>query len=191
MLSGNTGGVLTVLYASLLALPVPFAAVHLLFINLLTDSLPAVAIGLEPHRGNIMKEKPRDIHVPLLNKAFAQKLIIEGVLIAIATLTSYHMGLSTGDHMVASTMAFSTLCLARLFHGFNARNRESIFKIGVFSNKYLWYALIIGVVLLHLVLLLPPLMGVFLIAPLSPAQFGMIYAMSLLPFAVIQACFLK
>ena len=186
LLAGNTGGVLAVLYASVLALPVPFAAVHLLFINLLTDSLPAIAIGLEPHNKNIMKDKPRDINTPLLNKSFAQRVASEGVLIAIATLISFHIGLSSGDHMIASTMAFSTLCLARLFHGFNARSRQSLFKVGLFTNKYLWFALIIGVVLLHIVLLLPSLQGIFEIATITGAQLGTIYALSLMPLVVIQ-----
>ncbi len=186
LLAGNMGGVLSVLYASLLALPVPFAAVHLLFINLLTDSLPAIAIGLEPHNKKLMKEKPRDINIPLLNKSFARRVSVEGVIIAISTLMAFHIGLSTGDAMVASTMAFSTLCLARLFHGFNSRSRHSLFKTGFFSNKYLWYAVIIGVVLLHLVLFLPPLMGVFEIAVLNATQFGTIYILSLVPLVVIQ-----
>lgn len=186
LLSGNTGAVLAVLYASILALPVPFAAVHLLFINLLTDSLPAIAIGLEPHSKGIMKEKPRDIDVPLLNKVFVRRVVVEGVLIAAATLSAYHIGLSTGDHLIASTMAFATLCLARLLHGFNARSKHSVFKIGLFSNKFLWFALIIGALLLHLVLLLPPLMGVFEIAVLNGAQFGSIYALAFMPFVLIQ-----
>ncbi|MCM3585593.1 calcium-translocating P-type ATPase, PMCA-type [Mesobacillus maritimus] len=186
LLSGNTGAVLSVLYASILALPVPFAAVHLLFINLVTDSLPAIAIGLEPHSKNIMKEKPRDVKVPLLNKVFIRRVLVEGILIALATLTAYHIGLNTGEHLVATTMAFSTLCLARLFHGFNARSKYSVFKIGLFSNKYLWYALIIGVVLLHLILLLPPLMELFEVAELTGAQFATIYGLALLPFIVLQ-----
>ncbi|MGM0845043.1 MAG: calcium-translocating P-type ATPase, PMCA-type [Bacillota bacterium] len=186
LLAGNMGGVLAVLYASLLALPVPFAAVHLLFINLLTDSLPAIAIGLEPHNKKIMKQAPRDTNTPLLNKSFAKRVTVEGIIIAVATLIAFHIGLSTGDAMIASTMAFATLCLARLFHGFNSRSKQSLFKIGVFSNKYVWYAVIIGFILLHLVLLLPPLMGVFEVAPLNAAQFGTIYIMSLVPLVVIQ-----
>lgn len=186
LLAGNTGGVLAVLYASILALPVPFAAVHLLFINLLTDSLPAIAIGLEPHNKNIMKEKPRDINIPLLNKSFAKRVSVEGIIIAISTLLAFHIGLSTGDAMVASTMAFATLCLARLFHGFNSRSSQSLFKIGIFSNKYLWYAVIIGVILLHVVLLTPPLMGVFEVASLNATQFGTIYMLALIPLVVIQ-----
>ncbi len=186
LLAGNTGGVVAVLYASILALPVPFAAVHLLFINLLTDSLPAIAVGLEPHNKDIMKEKPRDNDTPLLNKSFAVQVLSEGLIIAIATLISYHIGLSTGDHMIAATMAFSTLCLARLFHGFNARSSQSLFRIGLFTNKYLWFAVILGVALLHIVLLTPALQGIFKVAPLNATQFGTIYMMALMPLVVIQ-----
>ena len=139
LLAGNTAGILSVLYASMLALPVPFAPVHLLFINLLTDSLPAIALGLEPHNKNIMKEKPRDVHQPLLNRSFLNKVGIGGLLIAISTLIAFHIGLETGNEAVASTMAFSTLCLARLFHGFNTRAKQSIFHIGIFTNHYLWF----------------------------------------------------
>jgi P-type Ca2+ transporter type 2C len=186
LLSGNTAGIISVLYASLLALPVPFAPVHLLFINLLTDSLPAIALGLEPHNKNIMKEKPRDIHTPLLNKSFLSKVGIGGLLIAISTIIAFHVGLQTGDAAVASTMAFSTLCLARLFHGFNTRAKQSIFSIGVFTNVYLWIAVLLGIVLLHIVLLVPSLMGIFEVAPLTGAQLGYIYGLSLMPFVVSQ-----
>ncbi|CAH0345396.1 calcium-translocating P-type ATPase, PMCA-type [Bacillus sp. CECT 9360] len=186
LLSGNTGAIIAVLYASLGALPVPFAPVHLLFINLLTDSLPAIAIGLEPHNENIMKEKPRDIRTPLLNGQFARRVIAEGLLIAIVTLVAFHIGLSTGDAAIASTMAFATLCLSRLLHGFNARAKHSIFKIGVFSNKYIWFAVILGILLLHLVLMFEPLKGVFEVADLNSAQFYMIYGLSLVPLVLIQ-----
>lgn len=186
LLAGNTGGVLTVIYASLSALPVPFTAIHLLFINLLTDSLPAVAIGLEPHNKNIMREKPRNIRTPLLNKAFARQVLTEGFIIAAVTLIAYHIGLASGNAMTASTMAFATLCLARLFHGFNSRSKESIFKIGLFTNKNSWYALVLGIMLLHLVLLVPSLMGVFEIATLNKAQFGAIYGLALTPLVLIQ-----
>ncbi|CAM5714293.1 ATPase OS=Lysinibacillus sphaericus OX=1421 GN=LS41612_13015 PE=4 SV=1 [Lysinibacillus sphaericus] len=121
LLSGNAGAIFVVLYATILGLPVPFAPVHLLFINLLTDSLPAIAIGLEPNNKNTMKDKPRDIRTPLLNKAFTTQVILEGLLIAIATAVAFEIGLSTGDTLTASTMAFTTLCLSRLIHGFNSR----------------------------------------------------------------------
>lgn len=186
LLAGNTGAIFAVLYASMFALPVPFAPVHLLFINLLTDSLPAIAIGLEPHNKKVMSEKPRDINTPLLNKAFATQVGIEGLLIATVTMIAFYYGLSTGNHMTASTMAFATLCLSRLLHGFNSRSKQSIFKIGIFSNKYCWLAFILGAAFLHVVLLVPPLMGVFEVAALSGTQLSSIYGLALIPFVLIQ-----
>ena len=128
LLSGNTAGILSVLYASIMGLPIPFAPVHLLFINLLTDSLPAIAIGMEPADDKLLEEKPRDPSVGILTKDFLIKMLCEGALIAVATMTAFHLGLGTSAEM-ASTMAFATLTLARLFHGFNCRGKESIFKL--------------------------------------------------------------
>lgn len=186
LLSGNAGAIFVVLYATVFNLPVPFAPVHLLFINLLTDSLPAIAIGLEPHNKKVMKDKPRNIHMPLLSKKFTIQMILEGILIAISTIIAFQMGLSTGDTLTASTMAFATLCLSRLIHGFNSRSKESVFTIGVFSNKYTWVAFLIGVVCLHFVLLLPSLTRVFEVANLSSLQLGYIYVLSFIPFLVNQ-----
>ena len=186
LLSGNTAGILSVLYASLAALPIPFAPVHLLFINLVTDSLPAIAIGLEPHNQNIMYEKPRNPKSPILNKSFAMEVIIEGIFIALVTMIAFHIGLSTDDTMVASTMAFATLCLSRLFHGFNSRSRESIFRIGVFSNGYLCIATILGCLILELVLNFKPFMRVFEIAPITFNQHILIYVLALTPLMLIQ-----
>ncbi|WP_341302705.1 cation-translocating P-type ATPase [Lysinibacillus sp. FSL H8-0500] len=186
LLSGNAGAIFVVLYATVLGLPVPFAPVHLLFINLLTDSLPAIAIGLEPNNKKTMKDKPRNIHTPLLNKAFTTQVVLEGILIAISTIIAFQIGLSTGDTLTASTMAFTTLCLSRLVHGFNSRSKESIFAIGVFSNKYTWLAFLIGVLSLHAVLLMPVLTTVFEVAPLTTVQLGLIYSLSVLPFLVNQ-----
>ncbi|MBZ9606843.1 cation-translocating P-type ATPase [Clostridium estertheticum] len=186
LLSGNSAAVISVLYTSLAALPMPFAPVHLLFINLVTDSLPAIAIGLEPHNKNIMDEKPRNINSPILNKSFSIEVLLEGLLIALCTMTAFHIGLSTGDTMVASTMAFATLCLSRLLHGFNSRSQESIFRIGVFSNKYLWIATILGYLLLEFVLSFKPFMGVFEVATLTITQRAMIYGLSLMPLILIQ-----
>ncbi|MEK3727323.1 cation-translocating P-type ATPase [Lysinibacillus sp. FSL W8-0953] len=186
LLSGNAGAIFVVLYATVLGLPVPFAPVHLLFINLLTDSLPAIAIGLEPNNKKTMKDKPRNIHTPLLNKAFTTQVVLEGILIAISTIIAFQIGLSTGDTLTASTMAFTTLCLSRLVHGFNSRSKQSIFAIGVFSNKYTWLAFIIGVFSLHIVLFMPMLTIVFEVAPLTTAQLGFIYSLSVLPFLVNQ-----
>jgi len=186
LLSGNMAGILSVLYASLFGLPVPFAPVHLLFINLITDSLPAIAIGLEPHNKNLMREKPRNVNEPILNKTFAAAMFVEGVLIAIGTMTAFHLGLGTGDAFLASTMAFATLSLSRLIHGFNSRSKESIFKIGIFSNLFLWAAVLIGYLLLRTVLTYPPLRHLFEAAPLTTDQHIAIFALSLMPLFVIQ-----
>ncbi|MCT8975588.1 cation-translocating P-type ATPase [Clostridium sp. CX1] len=187
LLSGNTAGIISVLYASLVALPNPFAPVHLLFINLLTDSLPAIAIGLEPHNEHVMKERPRNISEPILNKAFGIEVLVEGFLIAVCTLTAFYLGLRTGNIALASTMAFSTLCLARLFHGFNCRAKESIFRIGVFSNKYSWFAFGIGVIFLVLVLEIPFLMNIFEVEPLTSNEYYTIFGLSVLPLLLVQA----
>ncbi|QGU93814.1 calcium-translocating P-type ATPase, PMCA-type [Clostridium bovifaecis] len=186
LLSGNTAGIIAVLYASIAGLPIPFAPVHLLFINLVTDSLPAIAIGLEPHNENIMKEKPREINTPILDRTFGTEVIVEGIIIAICTVIAFYIGLSTNSTLVASTMAFATLCLARLFHGFNSRSRESIFKIGVFSNKFVWVALIIGVLLLQIVIGLKPLERVFEATQLNITQYLWVYGLALLPLVLIQ-----
>ncbi|QGU96355.1 HAD-IC family P-type ATPase [Clostridium bovifaecis] len=186
LLSGNTAGILAVLYAALAALPNPFAAVHLLFINLLTDSLPAIALGLEPHKKSVMREKPRNISEPILSKNFALEIILEGFLIATCTMIAFKLGLQGGNTAVASTMAFATLCLARLFHGFNCRAKESVFRIGVFSNKYLWIAFGIGVLFLNSVLAFEPLRGIFEVEKLSMEQCTLVYGLAFIPFILVQ-----
>ncbi len=186
LLSGNTAGIMAVLYTSLAALPIPFTPAHLLFINLVTDSLPAIALGLESYKDNVMQEKPRNINTPILTKAFGKGILIEGLIIAAFTILAFYSGLKTGDHMLASTMAFSTLCLSRLFHGFNCRSRESIFKIGLFSNKYVWFAFGLGAALLSMVLFLPPLKTVFEISNLNLKQVGTIVLFSFMTFVLIQ-----
>ena len=118
LLSGNMGAILTVLTASITGLPVPFAPVHLLFINLLTDSLPAIALGLEPHTDDVMKEHPRTATSSIFNPFLSEKKSgLEGLVIGIVTICSFLTGLQQGNAVLASTCAFGTLCLARLFHG--------------------------------------------------------------------------
>ena len=143
LLSGNTGAVMAVIYTSVLALPVPFQAVHLLFINLLTDSLPALAIGMEPADRKLLKDKPRDPEEGIMTKKFFALMAGEGVLIAAVSLIAFYNGLNTSAAL-ASTMAFATLTMSRLLHGFNCRRSESIFEIGLFSNIYSIYAFIAG-----------------------------------------------
>ena len=173
LLSGNMAGIMAVLYTSLAALPVPFQPVHLLFINLLTDSLPAIAIGMEKAEKDLLSEPPRDPKQGILTKDLMTALFVQGGLIAVCTMIAFYIGLST-DSATASSMAFATLTLARLFHGFNCRSRHSIFKIGLASNIYSVGAFFGGVLLLALVIFVPVMRTLFSVSPLSGYQIGMI-----------------
>ena len=187
LLSGNTAGIFCVVYASLMALPAPFEAVHLLFINLLTDSLPAIAIGMEPARKGLLDQKPRDPKEPILNKPLLSRIGGQGLLIAIVTMIAFYLGYQGGDAVLASTMAFSTLTLARLFHGFNCRGAESIFRLKFSSNKASIWAFLAGVVLLMLVLFVPGLNSLFMVSPaFGVANLGEIVGLALIPTIVIQ-----
>ena len=186
LLSGNMAGILAVLYASVMALPVPFQPVHLLFINLLTDSLPAIALGMEPARKGLLDEKPRDPNASILDKSLMSKILWQGALIAVASMTAFYLGYNAGGAAMASTMAFATLTLARLFHGFNCRGKESIFKLGLGSNKYSLMAFAGGVVLLAAVLLIPVLEGMFMVAALSAVQYAQIVGLAFAPTLLIQ-----
>ncbi|MBO5372343.1 MAG: cation-translocating P-type ATPase [Lachnospiraceae bacterium] len=190
LLSGNTAGILSVVYTSLLGLPVPFAPVHLLFINLLTDSLPAIAIGMEPSDDSLLKEKPRDPSAGILTKDFIKKMAFQGGLIALAAMSAYYIGLNQSAAL-ASTMAFATLTLSRLFHGFNCRSEKSILHLGLGSNRYSVMAFLAGVVLLAAVLFIPGLQGVFSVMPLSGLAVLQIAGLSILPTIIIQAVKLK
>ncbi len=188
LLSGNFGAILAVLYAAVASLPVPFAPVHLLFINLLTDSLPAIALGLEPHTKKVMKDKPRPMNESILTKDFLIKVASEGFVISITTIIAFLIGYKDGNALLAGTMAFGTLCMARLFHGFNCKaDRPIIFTKRLFDNLYLIGAFVIGFVLITSVLMIPALNGVFHVETLTIAQLFTVYGMALLNFPVIQA----
>ncbi len=186
LLSGNMAGILAVLYTSIFALPVPFAPVHLLFMNLLTDSLPAIAIGMEPAEEGLLSQKPRNPRESILNRQFLIQLLVQGGLIAVCTMAAFHIGLNSGDEALASTMAFATLTLARLFHGFNCRSEQSIFKIGFCSNKASVGAFAAGIVLLVFVLFVPFLSKLFAVSALSLTQVGIIVGLAFIPTIVIQ-----
>ena len=122
----------------------------------------------------------------ILTKDFIKDVSIQGLLIGIFTMISYHIGLATGNHGIAMTMAFSTLCLARLFHGFNCRGKKSIFALGVFNNKFSWIAFISGVVLVNAVLLIPALQRLFEITPLTTNQLLLVHLFAFIPTLIIQ-----
>ena len=187
LLSGNTAGIIVVLYASLLALPVPFAAVHLLFINLLTDSLPAIALGLEPHTDEVMKEKPRPRNEGILTKVFLRDVVIEGFVIAAATIAAFYIGLNFGGTGAGQTMVFSTLCLSRLFHGFNCKSKHPVmFTKKFWNNSALLGAFGAGVIFLVLVLLVPPIQPLLSVTALSASMYGIIVGLAFGTMVVIQ-----
>lgn len=185
LLSGNMAGILVVLYTSLRGLEIPFQPVHLLFINLLTDSLPALAIGMEPPEDDLLAVKPRDPKEGILTRGFCLQILVQGFLIGLFTIFAYHVGF-TINHATAMTMAFSTLSLARLFHGFNCRSKHSIFELGFRRNWYSLGAFCIGVLLLGTVLVIPALHGIFEVAPMFPALYGLMFSMAVIPTILIQ-----
>lgn len=196
LLSGNFGAILAVLYASIAALPVPFAPVHLLFINLLTDSLPAIALGLEPHSRELMNDKPRPADESILTKHFLGRIGIGGLSIGITTMAAFligYHGLFTasgeGSALLGSTLAFGTLCTARLFHGFNCKSAKPVvFTSRVFNNSYLIGAFLTGLVLITAVLMAPGLEEIFKVQTLNISQLLTVYGLAFINIPVIQLC---
>lgn len=184
LLSGNLAGILVVMITSLFGLPLPFTAVQLLFINLLTDSLPALAVNMEKPTGDLLNQKPRSPKEGILTKDFLQTLGIQGALIAVATMAAFYLGMQINNGM-ACTMAFATLCMARLFHGFNCRGSRSIFRLP--SNPYSVGAFFAGTLLLMLVLFVPALHGLFDIDnALTLTNIGQIVGLAFAPTFLIQ-----
>ena len=185
LLSGNLSAIITVLFASIAGLPVPFVAVQLLFINLVTDSLPALAIGMEPGNPDILKRKPRDPKASLLDKPFVTQISTQGFLISLSVIAAFLIGLKDSP-AIACTMAFSTLTFARLLHGFNCRSQHSIFKIGFKNNWYSLAAFALGTALLALILFVPALHGLFAVQPLSGQEVWLIVILAIIPTVLIQ-----
>lgn len=187
LLSGNFGAILTVLCSSVAGLPVPFAPVHLLFINLLTDSLPAIALGLEPDRSEVMSEKPRLVDESILTKDFLSKIGLEGLVIGAMTMISFLTGYNQNGTLLGSTYAFETLCLARLFHGYNCKSDHPvIFTKGLFHNKWLQGAFVLGAVLITTVLTVPGFHNLFKVETLNLMQLGCVYLYAFASLLIIQ-----
>ena len=185
LLSGNLSAIITVLFASIGGFPVPFIAVQLLFINLVTDSLPALAIGMEPGAPDILDRKPRDPKVGILDKNLVTRVTLQGVIISVGVIAAFMIGRQTST-AVACTMAFSTLTFARLLHGFNCRSQHSIFKIGFKNNWYSLAAFAVGTLLLALILFVPGLHSLFAVTPLTNTQLLWIIGLALMPTIIIQ-----
>lgn len=187
LLSGNFAAILAVVAASLFGLPVPFAPVHLLFINLLTDSLPAIALGLEPYRCDVMKEKPRPMGESILTKDFLIRAGVDGAVICGMVLTAFLFGYRNGDAVQASTMAFAVLCLSRLAHGYSCKTkRPVIFTKAFFNNRYMQGAFLAGLLLLTAVLTIPALHGFFAVKTLGIRELVIVYGLSGSGMLVIQ-----
>lgn len=186
LLSGNFAGILAVLFASIAMLPVPFAPVHLLFINLLTDSLPAIALGFEKGDKDVMKKPPRDRNESIMTKDFLINVGIEGLVIAVTTMTAFMIGYRDNNALLASTMAFGTLCMGRLFHGFNCKSDKPVIFNNLFSNKWLIGSFLAGVILMSSVLMIPVFHTALKVQTLSIAQLLIIYALAAADFLIIQ-----
>lgn len=183
LLSGNFSAILAVVFTSLALLPTPFMAVHLLFINLITDSLPAIAIGMEKGKDDVLKQKPRKRDDSILNAKTMIKIGYEGLIIFTGVMAAYFIGLQTSN-LMASTMAFSTLCLSRLLHGFSSRGNAPFWKLG--KNESSIYAFLTGAVLLVLILFIPNMHGLFSIGPITLTQFFIVVGLSLATFVIVQ-----
>lgn len=186
LLSGNMAGILTVLYACLAGLPSPFLPVQLLFINLLTDSLPAISLGLDNHTSEVMKERPRPREEGILTRDFMLGILAEGLIIGMNTMIAYYVGLGISS-AAACTMAFSTLCLSRLVHGFNSKSDHPLlFQGKMWDNYYLNWAFLTGFAVLNLVLFVPGLKELFGVVPVTLPMLAVIYACSALNLFEIQ-----
>ena len=185
LLSGNLSAIITVLFASIGGFSVPFIAVQLLFINLVTDSLPALAIGMEPGAPDILDRKPRDPKVGILDKSLVTKVTLQGIIISVGVIATFMIGRQTSA-AVACTMAFSTLTFARLLHGFNCRSQHSIFKVGFKNNWYSLAAFAVGTLLLALILFVPGLHSLFAVTSLTNTQLLWIIGLALMPTIIIQ-----
>lgn len=184
LLAGNLAGILIVLISSALMLPIPFAPVHLLFINLITDSLPAIGIGLEKTDDNYLKQKPRNIKENILSKKVICQTLIEASLITSVVLVAYFIGLKINQYY-AQTNSFIVLCLARLIYSINCRKDKSVFKQRM-DNHLLNISILLGVVLISLITFIPFLKNIFAVSNLSILDYLILFGLSIVPTIVIQ-----
>lgn len=185
LISGNTAAIITVIFAAIGNFPLPFTAVHLLFINLLTDSLPAIALCSEPASGNELSVPPRPAGESIIDKKAAKFIGIHSVLLAIAVISAFLIGLQTSPE-AASTMAFAVLCLGRLFEGMGCRSDKSLVSAGLFKNKFSLIAFSTGAALLAMALFIPPLGSFMDTIALSGMNYLAILLLAAAPFAVVQ-----
>ena len=185
LLSGNLAAIIAVLCTAIPGLPAPFTAVQLLFINLLTDSLPAIAISTERADRSLLSQKPRDSKSSFLTKAMSVRIVAGGVLIALAVMSAYFIGSAVSSGL-ACAMAFTTLCIARLFHGFNCRGDKSLFSLGITANKFSLLAFFAGIVLLCLAVFVPGVSDLFGTKIMNISNFEITLLLGFAPTFLIQ-----
>ena len=186
LISTNIGEIVTIFFGLVLGIKSPLLAIQLLWINLVTDSLPAIALGLEKEEENIMSRLPRNPKKNLFADGLWWKIIIEGAMLGMFTLLAFSIGNRLYSVEVGRTMAFLTLGILELVHSFNIKSEESIFKIGVFENKYLVGALVLGVILQVIVVVVSPLAQVFSLVPLTGIQWLYTVLIAIAPIPIVE-----
>lgn len=192
LLASNVGEILVMLFAMLLALPLPLVPIQILWVNLVTDGLPAMALGLDQPEEDVMKRGPRNPNEGVFARGLAWKIVSRGFLIGIVTLIAFMIALSVhGDQLeYAQTIAFATLVMAQLIHVFDCRSEKSIFARNPFENKYLIWAVFSSIVLLIVVIYFPPLQPVFHTVPINFKDWLLILGFASLPTFLLAGSFL-
>lgn len=186
LIATNIGEIVTIFIGLILGLKSPLLAIQLLWINLVTDSIPAIALGLERPDKDIMNKKPKDSKKGIFADGLWVKIFVEGAMLGMLTLFAFSLGNHLYGIEVARTMAFLTLGLLELVHSFNIKSEESIFKTGIFENKYLVGALILGTILQVGVVCIPPLADIFKLVPLNSTQWIYVALISISPIVIME-----
>lgn len=186
LIATNIGEIVTIFLGLILGLKSPLLAIQLLWINLVTDSIPAIALGLEKPDKDIMNRKPKDAKKGIFADGLWGKIFVEGIMLGIFTLFAFSLGNNLYGIQVGRTMAFLSLGLLELVHSFNIKSEESIFKVGFFENKYLVGALILGTILQVGVVCIPSVAKIFNLVPLNSIQWIYVTLISISPIVIME-----
>ena len=186
LIATNIGEIVTIFMGLVLGLKSPLLAIQLLWVNLVTDSLPAIAIGLEPPEKNIMTRRPVDSKKGIFADGLWNKIIVEGIMLGMLTLIAFSIGNKYYGLEVGRTMAFVALGVLELVHSFNIKSEESIFKVGILENKFLIGSFILGVVVQTIVVIIPTLANIFSLVPLNSTQWLIVGVISILPIPIME-----
>ena len=186
LIATNIGEIVAIFFGLLLGLETPLLAIQLLWINLVTDSFPAIALGMEPAEKDIMNRKPNDSKKSIFADGLWEKIFVEGFMIGILTLFAFSLGNKLYGLQVGRTMAFISLSMLELVHSFNVRSEESLFKAGLFKNKYLIGAFLIGIILQVRVVVIPKIADIFDVVLLNNKQWIYTAIISILPLVIVE-----